>query len=306
MAEGVAALGGRIARRWERLPAGTRGIVWMLLSGFGFTLSAVFVKTLGARYDSLQIVFLRMLVSLLIILPIIWPDREAVLRSPHRVFHVGRSLCGILATFAGIYAVTVLPLAEVTALTFTQPLFALVLAVLILKEPVGWRRWTATAVGFAGVIVMMRPGQAALQPASGAALATAFLIATAVILVKKLPASERPSTMLFYFGTAGSLIAVGPAISVWRWPEPLDWVLFVLVGTLSMAAQSFIIRAFRIGRAASVAPFDYVRLIYATALGYFVFAEVPDGWTYAGAALIVATTLYIGRREARLRAAAER
>jgi drug/metabolite transporter (DMT)-like permease len=147
---------------------------------------------------------------------------------------------------------------------------------------------------------MVRPGAGTFQPAALAALADAFSIAFLVTLVKRLPAQETPLGMLFYFGVFASLLALPPALWFWRWPTAYEWLLLLVVGGLGALAQSFWIRAFRAGEASVVAPFDYLRLPIAAVIGAVGFAELPGMWTFAGAGVIVASTLYIARREARL------
>jgi drug/metabolite transporter (DMT)-like permease len=292
-----------VSTLWLRLPGNTRGALWMVAAASAFACNAALIKWLTAmQVPPFQIVFARAVIGLVIILPFIWPDGLAAIRTRHAGVHVLRGLFGAGAMLAGYLAISLLPLAEVTALTFTQPLFTLLLAVALLAERVRWRRWTATLVGFLGVLIMVRPGAATFQPEALLALASAFGIAMAVVLVKRLPGGERHSTMLFYFGVVATVVTAGPAIAVWQTPSPVELALMALVGVVGMASQAAIIRAYRAGEAAYVAPFDYSKLILATLLGFFAFGEVPGLWTFLGAAVIVASTLYISRREARQRA----
>ena len=173
------------------------------------------------------------------------------------------------------------------------------LAVLFLGEVVRLRRWTATAVGFIGVIVMLRPG-GDISVATYVALCGAFLAAVGTIMIKKLAASERPETLLLYFGVISSLVALGPALMVWRMPSLSELLFLMTIGTLGAAGQYCVIRGFRIGEATALLPFDYTRLVFAGAIGFILFAELPDIWTVTGALIVVGATLYIGIREARL------
>ncbi len=276
-----------------------RGALWMLAAGLGFTLNGTLVKTLGQQgLDAYQIAFFRSLVGLLAVLPLLWRIGVHRLRSRHPWIHAFRVIFGAGAMVCGFYALTRLPLADVTALSFTTPLFATVLAVVFLREPVRWRRWSATALGFLGVLIMVRPGAGAFEPAAVVALGMAFGIAAALVLVKRLPAGESQIAMLFYFGVGSLLITAGPAAAVWQPPSGPQYLLLVAMGLLGLGSQAMMIRAFRVGEASFVAPFDYGKLLAAGLLGFFVFAEVPDLWTLTGAAIIVGATLYIARREA--------
>ncbi len=290
----------RLRRRWLALSGNSRGALWMLASGLGFTVMAVGIKLLGQRLDNFQIGFFRCLIGFLAILPFVASVGFDRLRTRHLGVHMTRAVFGLTAMYCSYYAIARMPLADYTALSFTKPLFATVLAVIVLHEVVRWRRWSATLAGFVGVLIMVRPGAGAFQPAALAALADAFSIAFLITLVKRLPARETPLGMLFWFGVFSVALALGPAIWSWQWPTAQEWLLLVGVGVLGAMAQSFWIRAFRAGDASAVAPFDYLRLVFAGFVGFLLFAELPTAWTLAGAAVIIASTLYIARREAQL------
>jgi drug/metabolite transporter (DMT)-like permease len=295
------AFGGQIRSRWLQLSGNSRGALWMIASGLGFSIMAVGIKLLGDRLDSFQIAFFRVVIGLLAILPFVAAAPLAQLKTRHLHVHIVRGVFGLAAMYCSYYAIARMPLADYTALSFTKPLFATVLAILILGEIVRWRRWTATLLGFVGVLIMVRPGAGAFQPAALAALADAFSIAFLITLVKRLPAQETPLGMLFYFGVFATALSVGPAIAYWQWPTLYEWVLLIGVGVLGALSQSFWIRSFRAGEASVVAPFDYLRLPIAASIGFIGFAELPAVWTFVGAGVIVASTLYIAHREVQLR-----
>jgi drug/metabolite transporter (DMT)-like permease len=292
-----------IEQRWMGLSGNVRGALWMIASGLGFTVMALAIKVLGHRLDSFQIAFFRCLIGFIAIMPLIGAYGIDVIQTRSLGIHALRGLFGLVAMFASYYAIARIPLASYTALSFTRPLFATVLAVLVLHEIVRWRRWTATLVGFVGVLVMVRPGAGTFNAASLFALADSMSIAFLVTLVKRLPPGETPLGMMFYFGVFSTIAALPPALFVWQWPTALEWVLLVLIGILGALSQSFWIRAYRAGEASLVAPFDYLRLLFAGLAGYLAVAETIDLWTVAGAAIIVASTVYIARREARVRRA---
>ena len=292
---------------WARLSPNHRGALWMIAASAGFTVNSAFVKTLSAEgLDAFQIAFARALFSLAALLPFCYRGGIGVLRSKAPGLQVVRSVSAGLAMVCGFYAVGQLPLAEFTALTFTLPMFAVLLAVLLLREQVRWRRWMATLVGFLGVLVMVRPGAAAFDPAALVALASVLGIAIAVALVKLLPAGESHVTMLTYFCLASLAMTAGPALLYWQAPSAFQWLLLAAVGFLGVGSQAMIIRAYRSGEVSFVAPFDYLKLILAGLIGFLVFAEVPDLWTVAGALVIVGATFYIARREAAQQKAAAR
>lgn len=295
----------RLARRvdgwWLELSPNARGALWITLGAMLFAAMAAAVKTLGQQLDFFQVVFFRCAFALVSLVPFVWrAGGIASLRTRRLPLHLLRGAFGILAMTCGFYAVTHLPLADATAITFTKPLFTIVLAVLFLGEVVRWRRWTATVAGFVGVLIMVRPGQHGVEAAVLVALFGSVMVAAALTVVKKLTTTETPTSILAYFGIFTTLVALGPAIAVWQQPSLVQLGMGAAIGVLGAAAQSFMIRGYRIGEATAVTPFDYTRLVFSGLLGFVLFAEVPDLWTLAGAAVLVGSTLYIARREARL------
>lgn len=196
-------------------------------------------------------------------------------------------------------AVINLQLADATAISFSKPLFTTIAAVLILSETVTARRWGATIVGFAGVIIMMRPGTGSIDPVALIAVGAALTFAMANILIRVMSRTEPPSRILFYYHIGGILIFAGPAAWTWRMPVGFEWVMLALVGVLTTLGMICFVRAYSIGEANAVGPIEYVRLIYAGLFGYFLFSEVPDLWTLTGGLVIVGSTLFIARDEAR-------
>jgi len=291
----------RIKARWLRLSGNSRGALWMIASGLGFSVMAVGIKLLGDRLDSFQIAFFRVVIGFLAILPFLAGAPLAQLKTRHLHVHAVRGVFGLIAMYCSYYAIARMPLADYTALSFTKPLFATILAIVILGEIVRWRRWSATVLGFIGILIMVRPGAGTFQPAALAALADAFSIAFLITLVKRLPPHETPLGMLFYFGVFATALSIGPAIYSWQWPTPFEWLLLTGVGVLGALSQSFWIRSFRAGEASVVAPFDYLRLPMAATIGFIGFAELPTLWTFVGAGVIVASTLYIAHREAQMK-----
>lgn len=289
------------------LSGNARGCIWMALCGLGFSVMAAFVKLAGqAGINTFEITFFRCLFGFLMLMPFIMKAGLVSLHTQHLKAHVLRSVLGIVAMACAYLGIAKLELATYTALSFTKPLFAIVLAVLILKEDVRWRRWAATIVGFLGVLVMMRPGSGAFNPWALLALGDAMSIALLITILKRLPASETPLIMLFYYGLIATALVAPPALYFWQWPQPVEWLYLVIIGATGALSQYWWILAFKAGDASVVAPFDYLRLLFAGAIGFLIFTELPDHWTLIGAGLIIGSTVYIAQREARIgRAAAK-
>ncbi|SLN12270.1 DMT family transporter [Oceanibacterium hippocampi] len=294
--------GGRMARArvgWLALAPNVRGALWVIAAGILGSLMGMLIKLVGTRIDSAQIVFFRSAFGLVAVMPFVIRGGRRSLRTRRPVIHLVRGVLGLTGMSCLFYSLTQLPLADATALTFTKPLFLIVLAVLFLGEAVNWRRWSATAVGFLGVLIIMRP-DTGIDPAVFVALAGAFLVACVAVLIKRMSATETQVSMIFYFGVIVTTLSLVPALLVWKNPTPIEFGALILTGFLGTAAQSCMIRGFTFGEATAVAPFDYGRLLYAGLIGYVVFAEIPDRWAIVGALVIVGSTLYIAYREARL------
>jgi len=291
-------------RHWAGMPPNLRGACWMLLSCLGFSVMASFVKLAGREVSAFEITFFRCFFGLLALMPLIAWHGIGALRTRHLGMHAWRGILGAIGMGCAYFGLSRMPMASYNALSFSKPLFAVLLAVIVLHETVRWRRWAATGIGFVGVLVMMRPGTAAFDPNGLFALGDALSIAILITVLKRLPAYERPIAMLFYFGIIASPLALIPALVDWRWPDPGTWGLLVAIGCSGALSQYCWIVAFRTAEASAVAPFDYSRLLFTGIVGLIFFAEVPDVWTIAGAALIVASTIYIARREAQIDRAA--
>lgn len=289
------------ASRWQSLSANSRGAVWMLLAVLAFSLNNVSLKGLVREIDAAQIIFLRGVIMILIMLP--FAIRTRALATRRIGGHLTRSILGTSGAYLFVFALSLAPLADVVALSFSRALFIVVLAVLILGETVGWRRWSACAAGFAGVVIMVRPGFGELNWGLVAATVDAVLSAGVALTVKSLGRTERPQTVVFYFALFSTLFAAIPALLAWKTPSAEGWMLLALTGVLATCGQIAITRAYFEGEASIVAPLAYVQLVLSGGLAYLFFREMPDDVALIGAAIIVGATLYIALREARLKKA---
>jgi drug/metabolite transporter (DMT)-like permease len=263
-----------------------------------FAFNDTLVKFLGGTIHPVEMVFFRYCVGALVLVPMFWRAGKSVMTTERLPLHIGRGIIAGIGQAGAFYAVVHLLLADATAVQFSRPLFMTVLAILVLGESVGWRRWVATIVGFGGVILMLRPGHTGLDVAWIVALTTALVFALAMILIRKLSQTEPPARILFFYHLTGLVFFIGPAIWVWRTPVAEEWLYLFLIGFLTTIAMICFVRGLAAGEASIVGPMEYTRLIYAAFLGYFVFSEIPVIWTWVGAAIIVGSALYIARREA--------
>jgi len=293
----------------RRLPPNMQGALWLVSGGFIFTSNSAMIRLLSTEIESVQTAFFRAFFSVLLLAPMMLTGRVKPWQSERIQGHFWRTAMGTTSMVLGFYAVSMLPLADATALAFSQPLFSVVLAALVLREKVRWRRWSATIVGFIGVLVMVRPGSGSLQPGAAVALLNALASATSILLVRRLSASEKPLMILTQFALFSTLLLAGPAIWFWKWPSAWGWALAIGVSISATIGQYFWVQAFAVGEMSAVAPFDYLRLPFAVFVGWMIWSEMPVIWTYVGAAIVIASALYIAYRESQImreRRAAER
>jgi drug/metabolite transporter (DMT)-like permease len=194
----------------------------------------------------------------------------------------------------------VVPLATATAVNFTAPLFATLAAALVLHEDVRLRRWSAVVIGFAGVLVIMRPGSARLDANLFLLLLSAATAAMNNITVKFLARTEPPSRIVAFFMIYLTPLSLIPALFVWQWPAPSTFVALIGLGGVGTIAHLSVARALAAADASACAPFEFARLPFAAIIGFACFGEVTDLWTWVGAAIIAVSSIYVAYREARL------
>ncbi len=282
---------------WNGMAPNVRGAIWTVLAAALFSCMATLAKFLGGRLDHFQVTFFRTLTGLLFILPFLVGNGRQGWKTERLPLHILRGVLGNVGMICGFYAMIHMPLADANAITFARALFVVPLAVFFLSEVVGVRRSAATAVGFIGVLIMLRP-TGAIEPAALAAVSQAMLVAGAIICVKLLSRTDGTVTLLFYSSIIGLIITAIPAAIVWQPPTAMEYLLLAAMGAFGVAAHNCFIRGYAVGEASAMAPFDYTRLLFAAIAGYLVFSDVPDLWTIVGASIIVGSTLYIARREA--------
>lgn len=286
-------------RYWRALPGDLRGAVWMLLSALAFIAVQAVTKELGGRFDSIQVAFFRALFGGLAVMPFLLRRGLSAFATENLPFHVGRGLFGAMAIFLMVFAVIHMPLADATVIGFTRTLFLIVLAVVFLGERIRWRRWSATAVGFCGVVLMLRPGDETFQLAALAALGASMCFASAHVCIKKCTSrKDHPMTVQSYYWVIASLVTFLPALAFWVTPTWGELALLILMGVLSGIAQTLTAYAYNAGEATFVSPFDFTRLIWAALVGLLIFGEPLALTTILGAAAIVGANLYIARRQA--------
>ncbi len=275
------------------------GIALMCGAVASFAILDCMAKYLGGHMDTLQVVGVRYAAAFLLTLMISNPaTRPGLLRTTRLPLQIGRSVLLLGSTVFNFMAFRYLQLDEALAIMFSTPFLVAVLAGPILGEWVGWRRWTAIVVGFLGVLVVVRPGFGGMHWAALFSVGSAFCYAAYAICTRLLSRTDTSETTLFYSNLLGALVMLPILPFVWT-PPPgwLDVVLMVAVGGFGAFGHFLLIAAHRRAPASVLSPFMYTQLLWATTLGYLVFANVPNHWTLTGAAIVIASGLYLLYRE---------
>ncbi len=285
-----------------------RAILLVLAASALFTFSSAIIKALGPAIPAVEMIAIR---SLFAMIPL-WPlfARQGLLhalRTRHWGLHAQRTIFGFIGMVTSIHGYVVLPLVLVTALGFVMPLFLVALSVPLLGERVGWRRGAAVLAGFLGVVIMVRPWSAFAGAAHLPLLSVAIVVggvatwALAMIAIRKIGRVGDPAvTITAWFTLGGAGIAGVLCIPVWVTPNWQQFLALAAIGLIAGLAQVLMTEGYRTGETTLLAPFEYGAIVYATALGLVVWAEVPDVWDIIGIAIIVASGLYVWHREATL------
>lgn len=283
-----------------RSPVAT-GIGLMCLGVACLSVNDAIAKLLGTHYSAVQVLFLRNLIALPVAAgAAVAMGGRAALHSYRPAAHLVRGVIWLCAASIFITSLKLLGLAEATVLIFVAPVFVTALTGLVLKEPVGWRRWSAVLVGFLGVLIVVRPGAATFQPAALMPVTTALFYAALMISARWVDPRESVWTLSLYLVGAGALLSGLVTPFVWVPLRAEDIGLFLAIALFGTAGMVLMTQAFRFAPAPVVAPFDYTALLWATLLGWALWGEVPDLATYVGATVIILSGIFIVWRESRL------
>jgi drug/metabolite transporter (DMT)-like permease len=255
-------------------------------------------KLMSARIPIVELVWARFFFHTVLLAPIMlirFPVRSLWPRRP--VLQGVRALAIVLATFCFFNAVSLMPLADALAVFFIYPFIITALSPWVLGDRIGKWRWAATAIGFAGALVIIRPGFEALSSGVLFAIATGFCYSFYALSTRKLAGSDPPLVTLFFTGLIGVAVTSALLPPVWVWPSQTEWLLMVVIGLVSATGHACVIMASERAPAPLLAPLGYIEIISATILGYVLFADVPDAMTWIGMSIIVASGLVIAWRE---------
>jgi drug/metabolite transporter (DMT)-like permease len=280
-----------------------RGIAYRMGAVLCFAIMAGGIKLAADRgVTTAELIFYRNLFSFPIIL--LWLASGpgfAAIRTRRPGAHLTRAAIGLVSMVLNFQALVMLPLAEATTIGFAAPLFATILSALLLGEPVGWHRWMAVAIGFAGVVVVIQPGNMAL-PLDGLAVAilAAIGVSAVVVTLRQIGATEHPATTVFWFNIASLAVVSLPMPFVAKAHSIDVWAMLAVMGLAGGVAQILMTSSLSRAPVAVLAPFDYFQLLWATIVGWLLWSRSPSASTLAGGLLIAASGIYTGFREHRL------
>ena len=273
------------------------GFLWMCASAIGTGSMAVLAREMALHGSHpFQNAFLRAAVGLVLILPLLRHQRVSLRPTQPRLMFLRAALAAVPLTCT-FYASAKIPLAQVSAIAFAAPILVVVLSVLILHERVYLRRWIAVAIGFAGMIAILRPGSAAFELGTLVAAFGACAMAGVTLCVRLLGRTEPAERMVFWATTGQFLFILPLALSVWTWPGGTVILLAIGTGFCGTLGQYGLTRALQSAEASVISPLTYLRLPYVALMAFFLYGEIPDAWTLIGAAVIIASALYITHRE---------
>lgn len=286
-----------LARNLREMPDNAKGAAILMVAAGLFALMTAFIKLLGEHLHVTQILFIRQVVMTAIVAPGVVRGFPGVLITRRPILQLIRIGLALIAMLCGFSAVIHMPLAEATAIGFAKSFFVTIFAVIVLSEVVGIRRWMAVAAGFFGVFVMLGPGTGGFTYYGILALIGAACAGMVMVIIRLLSRTERPVTILAWQAFGVGVAMAVPALYFWQWPTMTEWGLLLAMGGFSYAAQMANINAYKFGEASVLASLDYVRLLYATLLGWLIFDSLPGWNTWAGAAIIVLAAIYTIWRE---------
>ncbi len=275
-----------------------RAAGFMLASTLSFGAMAIVIRLASQSLHTFEIAFFRNLFGLMAVLPLLLRMDPSALRTRQLPKYFVRCAIGIGSMLCGFWAIGHLPLAQAISLSYSTPVFVTIAAALFLGEHVRARRWAAVAIGFVGVLVIVRPGSAEFSTGTLIALAAAVLSGVVAIQIKQLSRVDPANTIVLYTYLFWVPMSLVPALFVWEWPQGIAWVWVVAAGIFGTAGQVLWTHALKLGEVSALTPISFMQLPLVATAGWLWFGESVDAWTWTGAAIILSANAYIAHREA--------
>lgn len=277
-----------------------RAALLMLGSTLFFGLMAVAIRLASESLHTFQIAFFRNFFGLLAALPLLLRHGPDLLRTTQLPRYVVRCAIGVVSMMCGFWAIGHLPLAQAVALSYSTPIFVTIAAVIFLHEQVRARRWAAVALGFVGVLIIVRPGTEGFSAGTLVALAAAVLSGIVSIQIKQLSRTEPADRIVLFTTLLWVPMSLLPALAVWEWPRGIVWLWVIAAGVLGTGGHMLWTRALKLGDVSALTPISFMQLPVVALAGWLLFQERLDRWTVVGAAVIFTANVYIAHREAQL------
>jgi drug/metabolite transporter (DMT)-like permease len=277
-----------------------RAALLMLGSAGFFGLMAVAIRLASQSLHTFEIAFFRNFFGLVAAAPLLLRHGPSLLRTDHFPRYILRCVIGVLGMFCGFWAIGHLPLAQAIALSYSTPLFVTIAAVWFLGEQVRARRWAAVAIGFLGVLVIVRPGSASFSLGTLVAVSAAVLSALVSIQIKQLSRTEPADRIVLYTTMLWVPMSLLPALFVLEWPQGIAWAWVIAAGFMGTGGHMLWTRALKLGDVSALTPISFMQLPIVAVFGWLLFGERLDRWTVIGAAVIFGANAYIAHREATL------
>ena len=275
-----------------------RAALLMLGSTLLFGLMTIAIRLASQTLHTFEIAFFRNFFGLVAATPLVLRHGPELLRTSQLPRYLFRCAVGVVSMMAGFWAIGHLPLAQAVALSYSTPIFVTIAAVLFLHEQVRARRWAAVALGFVGVLIIVRPGSAGFSAGTLVALAAAVLSGIVSIQIKQLSRVDPADRIVVFTTLLWVPMSLLPALTVWRWPEGVAWAWVIAAGFLGTGGHMLWTRALKLGDVSALTPISFMQLPVVALAGWWLFQEPVDRWTATGAAIIFAANAYIAHREA--------
>lgn len=273
------------------------GITWFLLSLVISNINDIIMKHLGTDLHPMQVAFCRFCFGTLSLLPLMLYFGKSSFKTSRYYIHIARGLLLFLGISIWCFGLSIVPITTATILTFTIPLFVLIMAPIFLGERVSTELWLVTLLGFAGVVIVFNPFGTAFQPISLIMLISSIMFASLDIINKKFVASESMLSMLFYSALVTTVLSIYPAMLYWQQMTLHQVLLLAIIGVFSNLILFCLLKGFSLVNASAVAPYRYLELLLSGVFGYVIFSEIPEITMYIGAAIIIPTTFYVGYKQ---------
>ena len=293
----------KITSLYETLPGTVRGALWMILATLLFAAMHGVIRALAKELHPFQIAFLRNVFGLLIFLPWFWRRGVSMLHTEQFGLHCIRAIIMSANMLAAFTAISLIPLSQIAALQMAMPLAITLGAIVFLGEKARLRRWTALGFGFCGALIIIRPGVQEISLGVWLMLLVVVLGSTGRLMAKRMTMRDSPVTISAYMNLLMTPMTLLPALWVWQTPQLWHLAVLIVIGMIGSGAQLALVQAYQATDMGSVEPITFLRLIWASLIGYVFFAEIPDLWTLIGGFIIFASATYIVRREAKLKRA---